>query len=111
MVVLPPEVADKNTRRNSCQPHQSSETRCIVFAKPHATTEKKFVQIGVFAWRQRVAETLRPEKFKRAAYYAARVAILQGPGVCQVAHRRSNRRRHLQRFCSFPRCDLVRAEF
>jgi hypothetical protein len=42
-----------------------------VFAESHATTEKKFLQIVVFAWRQRIAESLRPEELKRAVYYAA----------------------------------------
>jgi hypothetical protein len=61
-----------------------------MFAKPHATTEKKFRQIIVFAGRQRIAEALRPEEPKRAAYHAPRVMILHRPGVCQVAHRRTD---------------------
>ena len=35
-------------------------------AKPDAATEKKFVQVIVFPWKQRIAEALRPEELKRA---------------------------------------------
>jgi hypothetical protein len=82
-----------------------------MFAETQTTTEKKFLQVFVFARRQRIAEPLRPEELKCAAYHAARVTILHCPGVCQVAHRRTDRRRHLERFRSFLRCDLAPAKF
>src|SRR5262245_410178 len=110
IVVFTPQVADYNARRDPCQSHQSSETRGIVFAESHAASKKKFFQVIVFAWSQRIAKPLRPEELKRAAYYAARVTILCRPGLRQVPDLWTDRRRYLERFPSFPRSDFVAAE-
>ena len=82
-----------------------------MFAESHATAEEKFLKIVVFAWCQRIAEPLCPEELKRAVYHGARVTILHPPGLCQLAHRRTDGCRHLKRFRSFLCRDLVPAEF
>src|SRR4029077_14685297 len=82
-----------------------------MFAKPYPTAEKKLLQIIVFAGRQRIGEPLRSEELKCAAYHAAGVTIVYRPGVCKVAHRWTNRCRHLERVRTLLRCDLAPASF
>src|SRR4029078_1174806 len=79
IVLLTPEISDNNARRDSCQPHQSSETRGVMLAKADATTKKKFVEIMVFARRQGIAEALCAKELKRTSYYGARVQIAHCP--------------------------------
>jgi hypothetical protein len=63
-----------------------------VFAKANPSMKEKLFQIvlSVFTWRQRIAKTLRLEKLERAIHYGARIGVLRGPGLCQIAHSRTN---------------------
>src|SRR6266540_4151146 len=65
--------------------------------------KKKLFQIvlSVFARRQGIAKTLRSEKLKRAIHYGARIGVLRGPGLCQLAHSRTNPWRNLECFPPF----------
>src|SRR5947208_9210214 len=83
VIVLTTQITDHDAGRNSSQAHQSSETGGVMFAKPNATMKQKLFQVVVpiFAWRQRITESLRPEKVKRAVYFSARIGILSGPGL------------------------------
>jgi hypothetical protein len=108
IVVLTAQIADNDTRGHSSQSHQSSETGGVVSAKPDAPMKQKFLQIVLceFAWRQRIAKTLRPEKLECAVYYSARIGSLCGPGLCKLAHGGTDRWRKLERFLSFIRRQL-----
>src|SRR6266508_2506529 len=64
--------------------------------------EKLFqVAFSVFAWRQRIAKTLRLEKLERAIHYGARIGVLRRPGLCQLANGRTNPWRNLECFPPF----------
>src|SRR5438309_9979091 len=71
--------------------------------------KKKLLQIvlPIFAWRQRIAKTLCPEKLERVVYDGARIGILCRPGLCEFAHRRTNRRRKLDCFSTFSRRQFI----
>jgi hypothetical protein len=73
-----------------------------VFAKANPSMKEKLFQIvlSVFAWRQRIAKP-RAEKLKRAIHYGARTGVLRHPGLCQLAHNRTNRWRKLECFPPF----------
>jgi hypothetical protein len=103
IIILAAQISDDDARRNSGQTHQGSEAGCVVFAKANPSMKEKLFQIvlSVFAWRQGIAKTLRSEKLERAIHYGARAGVLRRPGLCQLAHSRTNRWRKLECFPPF----------
>ena len=79
-----------------------------MFAKANPSMKEKLFQIvlSVLAWRQRIAEA-RPEKLERAIHYGARIGVLRRPGLCQLAHSRTNRWRKIECFPPFARRQFV----
>src|SRR5437016_3137000 len=75
-----------------------------MFAKANPSMKEKLFQIvlSVLAWRQRIAKA-GPEKLERAIHYGARIGVLRRPGLCQLAHSRTNRWRKLECFPPFAR--------
>src|SRR5207249_12170584 len=83
-----------------------------MFAKANPSMKEKLFQIvlSVLAWRQRIAEA-RPEKLERAIHYGARIGVLRRPGLCQLAHSRTNRWRKIECFPPFARRQFVASGF
>src|SRR4029077_4710388 len=100
VIILAAQISDDDARRNSGQTHQSSEAGGVMFAKANPSMKEKLFQIvlSVFAGRQGIAKTLLSEKLERAIHYGTRAGVLRRPGLCQVAHSRTDRWRNLECF-------------
>ena len=83
---LPVASGWRNWRRN-VRKNQSADEREIVPGRS-----------SVFAWRQRIAKTCVWKNWSALFTMARGVEILRRPGLCQLAHSRTNPCRNLERF-------------
>ena len=83
IIIFAPQIADDHARGYAGHAHQSGETGCVMFAESNPTTKEKFVQIvlPVFAWRERITESLHPKKLQRVVDRSTRTRILGDPGL------------------------------